>query len=67
MDLEKLTFIGQVTGEEVPVEQVPSLRVLAIGTPVSDGGADELPEFGEPEALPDVTAGRPGGETSGVL
>ncbi|KZV73724.1 Di-copper centre-containing protein [Peniophora sp. CONT] len=59
--------VVKVTGVEVPVEQVPSLKVLAISTPVRLNGDDELPEYGEPDALPNVTAGKPGGETAGAL
>ena len=44
--------------EVVPVEQVPSLDVLTIATRMTSDANAALPDYGEPQAYPGITAGQ---------
>ena len=50
--------------EAVSVEQVPSLDVIVIATPMTLDANAALPDYGEPQPYPDITAGQLGGQSS---
>ncbi|KZV73216.1 tyrosinase [Peniophora sp. CONT] len=50
--------------ELVGAEQVPSLNILAIATRMTLDANAALPDYGEPQSYPDITAGQLGGQSS---
>lgn len=58
-----LIFVFQIDNTEVPLEQLPDLRISTVSSSVKKPGCDtDFPQWGEFTAQTEVTAGRVGGQ-----